>query len=204
MKIHSNKLLAVLLAVSVALNAAVVCSILFGANAAPTYTLNVSSANAYAGKTVDVTVSIPENPGVALVGFDVNYDSKNLTLNSISAGNIFTDTEMDGNVEKVPFMFTAYTGKNDKTASGTLVTLNFTVSANAPAAVYDIKLEKIEVMNIAEDTLSFTAVNGKITVADSQSTDTDIPGDLNADGKVTMADLRLLARYLAGADVELK
>lgn len=201
-----KKLLLSLIALSLFFTA---CTASFFANASSDLTINVSSVKAKPGDTVDVVISIPVNPGIAIVGFNVDYDSENLTLNSITAGEIYSESEMDGNTAKVPFMFMAYTGKNNKTATGELVTLNFTVSESAKAADYDIKIEGLEVLNIAEDPIDFTAVNGKITVESEQQQIPrpdcgHIPGDLNADGFINMIDLVILLRYIAGFDIILR
>lgn len=157
--------------------------------------ITVSSGRATIGKQFSVSINIPENPGIALIGFDVDYDSSAMTLESITAGDIFVEAEMDGNVSKVPFSFTAYTGKENKTGDGVLVTLNFLVPETAVEGDYTVSLKKIEALDIDENDVSFKAVDGTITVSKIE------PGDVTGDGKLSLTDLLRLAKYFSGWEV---
>ena len=160
-------------------------------------TVRVSSVTGRAGETVDVTVELENNPGIAVIGFDVNYDTNALALKAITAGNIFADTEVDGNLEKVPFTFNAYTGKANKTDSGILVTLQFEIKENCEEKTYPIEVTAVEALNIDEEDVLFAVSSGAVTVRNV------IPGDVNGDGKVARSDLLRLAKYFAGHSVEI-
>ena len=159
-------------------------------------TVSVVSTSGRAGQIVDVAVEIKNNPGIAIIGFDVEYDSTALTLKSISSGEIFADSEIDGNIEKVPFTFNAYTGKENKKENGTLVTMQFEIKEGCEEKDYNIVLKAIEALNLDEETVKFEAVNGKITVKNV------LPGDVTGDGVVNRSDLLRLAKYFAGHTVE--
>ncbi len=161
-----------------------------------TPTIEVESAFGQAGNVVDVTIKMAHNPGVALVGFDVNYNSDVMTLKSATLGDIFTG-ELECNINAVPFVFNVYSGSSNKTTSGDLVTLQFEIKESCPVGDYDITLSNIETLNIDENSVNFDCTNGKITVRDS------IPGDVNGDGKVTRNDLLRLAKHFSGFTVEI-
>ena len=161
-----------------------------------TPTIEVESAFGQAGNVVDVTIKMAHNPGVALVGFNVNYNSDVMTLKSATLGDIFTG-ELECNINAVPFVFNVYSGSSNKTASGDLVTLQFEIKESCPVGDYDITLSNIETLNIDENAVNFDCTNGKITVRDS------IPGDVNGDGKVTRNDLLRLAKHFSGFTVEI-
>lgn len=158
--------------------------------------IEVESAYGQAGKTVDVTINLLHNPGIALVGFDVNYDSSVMTLKSATLGEIFTG-ELECNIAAVPFVFNVYSGTSNKTASGKLVTLRFEIKENCPDGDYNITLSNIETLNIDENKVDFEWTNGKITVRDA------MPGDITGDGQVTRTDLLRLAKHFSGYVVEI-
>lgn len=161
-----------------------------------TPTIEVESAYVQVGNMVDVTIKMDHNPGVALVGFNVNYDTNAMTLKSATLGEIFTG-ELECNVAAVPFVFNVYSGSANKTESGDLVTLQFEIKENCPEGDYNITLSNIETLNIDENTVDFDCINGKITVRDS------MPGDVTGDGKVTRTDLLRLAKHFSGFVVEI-
>ena len=147
-----------------------------------------------AGSTVYVDINVKNNPGVALVGFNVNYDSEVMTLKSAKLGEIFTG-ELDCNLSPVPFVFNVYTGSDNKSNDGILVTLEFVIATDCPEGEYEITLTNPETINIDEEYVYFTIENGKVTIKHA------IPGAVNGDGEVTRMDLLRLAKYFSGYDV---
>lgn len=117
----------------------------------------------YGATEATVTINIPNNPGIALLGFNVNYDDNAMTLKSATLGSIFTG-DLECNLEAVPFVFNVYTGSSNKTASGTLVTLKFDLTANCEAKTYDITVDNVEALNIDEEPVSYTITNGSVKV----------------------------------------
>ena len=156
----------------------------------------VNSASGKAGSTVDIAFDISKNPGIAVLGFDVNYDKNALTLEKATLGSIFTG-ELECNLNAVPFMFNVYSGSSNKNGDGTLVTLTFKVNENCEEGDYEITISNIESLNIDEEEVYFAAENGVVTVINS------IPGDVTGDGSVTRADLLRLAKHFSGFTVEL-
>ncbi len=160
-----------------------------------TMTLSVPQMTAHVGKTIEVPVTVSDNPGIAIIGFRVEYNTSVMTLKSIKNGDMFT--ECDGNVNATPFVFNAYTGKENATNNGKLVTLVFEIKADAVDGNYDIKVSECEAYNIDEKEVSVKAVNGSINVISIAY------GDVNSDGKVDRSDLLRLAKYFSGHDVEI-
>jgi len=158
--------------------------------------LEVEKVYGQKGKTVDVAINFKNNPGVALVGFNVNYNKDVMTLKSAELGDIFTG-ELDCNIESIPFVFNVYSGSGNKTNEGTLVTLQFEINEDCPVGEYNITLTNIECLNIDELVVNLTCTDGMITVRDS------IPGDVIGDGSVTRSDLLRLAKHFSGFTVEI-
>ncbi len=117
----------------------------------------------YGATEAIVNISIPNNPGIALIGFNVNYDNTAMTLESATLGSIFTG-DLECNLNAVPFVFNVYTGSANKTASGNLVTLVFKLADNCAAGTYDITIDNVEVLNIDEDPVDYAVTNGYVKV----------------------------------------
>ncbi|MBE6606255.1 MAG: CHAP domain-containing protein [Ruminococcaceae bacterium] len=158
--------------------------------------IKVDNARGCVGNTVDVVINIENNPGIAVLGFNVNYDNSAMTLKSATLGEIFSG-ELECNIASVPFVFNVYSGSENKMKNGNLVTLQFEIKPDCSRGDYTISLSDLEALNIDESNVSFDIFNGTVEVTDS------IPGDLTGDGTVTRADLLRLAKSFSGFDVEM-
>ena len=158
--------------------------------------LKVLGAEEKAGNIVDVAIEVKNNPGIALVSFKVDYNSDVMTLEAIEQGDIFSG-EIDCNISTVPFVFNVYTGSDNKTEDGTLVTLRFRLSEECEEGEYEITLSDIESINIDEKDVVFGCINGSIIVKNF------VPGDVTGDGEVTRSDLLRLAKHFSGFTVEI-
>jgi len=90
-------------------------------------TLEVSQASGKPGETVEIKVSIKNNPGFGGMTYDVGYDSSSLKLLSYSTElgkSVCTDSGVSGFPNKVKFIYAALSNvKGD----GVLVTLKFKI-----------------------------------------------------------------------------
>ena len=154
--------------------------------------LSIESTNAKPGDTVDVVIKLAENPGIAVLGFDVDYDSTVFTLNSIQNGEIFS--AVDGNTATVPVTLNDYNASN-VTGSGVFATLTFTVNANAAEGDYNFTIKNLESYNQVYDDVIMRIVDGVVTVKNF------VYGDLTGEGTVNRKDLLMLAQHFAGFDV---
>ncbi len=158
--------------------------------------LTVNNAIAHQGQVIDVVIDLTNNPGVALVGFTVNYDATVMTLKSATLGEIFTG-DLDCNISAVPFVFNVYSGSENKLVSGKLVTLQFEIKDSCPVGDHFIELSDIELINIDESLVECEYTNGTIRVNNI------IYGDVTGDGSVTRTDLLRFAKYFSGFDAEI-
>ncbi len=157
----------------------------------------VSKANGKAGKAVEISINIDNNPGIAVFGFDVYYDSNAMTLDSVSANGVFESSEITaGDITKNPYTVSALKTTNT-TANGNVVTLSFIIKDNCPEGNYPVTIKNVEAYNINEQMVSFDISNGSISIINT------IPGDITGDGNVNRLDLLRLAKKLAGWDVEI-
>ena len=99
--------------------------------------------------------------------------------------------------KKQPFVFNVYTGSDNKTNDGILVTLEFEIGKDCLEGEYEIKITEEEALNIDEETVCFVIKNGKVTVRNF------VYGDTTGDGEVTRTDLLRLAKHFSGYVVEI-
>ncbi|MBE6606257.1 MAG: hypothetical protein E7635_04400 [Ruminococcaceae bacterium] len=157
--------------------------------------LTVNNKKAVIGSEVEIYINISNNPGIALAGFDVNYDNSAMTLISATLGDVFIG-ELECNIENVPYVFNVY-DTEDKANNGTLLILKFAIKQECFEGDYPITVSNTEFININEEVVTFNIENGKIDVIDT------LPGDVNGDGQVTRSDLLRLAKSFSGFDVEM-
>lgn len=86
--------------------------------AADEFTATIGSATVEAGKTVDVTVNLSNNPGFTSFEFDIKYDTTKLKLTKILSGSVLKDE--DG--EAIGSLTSNVDGNRVSYANATLVT----------------------------------------------------------------------------------
>ena len=158
-----------------------------------TQAITVSSVKAYPGSTVDVTVSLQNNPGIVGMTLKFAYDSSAMELTSI------TESGLEGTWIKSKGVTWANSLLTDNTYNGVILTLTFNVYDTATAGDYEVRVlyEEGDICNVNEEDVNFVSVPGKIAVKNR------IPGDTNGDDKVNTKDFITLMKLLAGEDVSL-
>jgi len=135
-------------------------------------TIRVSEANAKPGDTVDITVSLENNPGIINLKLNVAYDSTALTLTGRTDANIFGTAfhapVNESNPASNPYILSWAndTVEENLTVTGTLVTLRFKVNEGAAAGKHDITVsyKSSDIYDIDLKPVAFTVVSGAITV----------------------------------------
>ncbi|MBE6688895.1 MAG: hypothetical protein E7588_06410 [Ruminococcaceae bacterium] len=153
----------------------------------------VEQKTSRAGSTVDVTISVKNNPGIIFAKFIVTCGDE-LTLVNVTDGGILGHANHPKD-KTTPY--TLYwnngTAESDFTSNGTAVTLTFEIDSEVADGFYPISIEEVtsDTFNYADDTVYFESVNGGINVISK------IIGDVNGDGEVTARDERDLSRHIA-------
>ena len=161
---------------------------------AGTVRMQVSSASAQPGGTVDVLISVTENPGVASLKFNVAYDSC-LTLINVELGSNFGSYITTPVPYANPQPITVISPLQDVSGTGMLAILSFAVSADAEdgyAAGVQISHDPDDVFNGTNAPVALSAENGTVFVYHK------LPGDVNGDGKLNPKDPVALFRHVAG------
>lgn len=142
------------------------------------------------GETVDVVVSIENNPGIAAFGITVDYSdiAEYVTLVEMVPGTTFDN--VDGDVSKNPYTLNAY-GADNKVDDGVVATLRFKIVDSCEDCELTVNTSIIEVFDEMGSEVTVGISDFVITVKNY------IVGDVTGDDKVNRADLIKMARYFA-------
>ena len=173
-------------------------------------TIAVSSPTARVGESVNVILSLSNNPGFAGMSLRIAFPEE-LTLIRYELGNSqlvggFTgpDGVDPGDAANISGNFVVNWGRTSNfTQNGQLLILTFAIAPNAKDGSYPITVSfegrtGIDIpTNLNGEELDFSIIPGAVGLTSITY------GDVNGDGRVNTADLVLLARYLAEHPVTL-
>ena len=176
-----RKIFALILSVALVITTLPLCA---GIAFAASQTIEVSTATAKPGDSVDLTVSIAGNPGITSIDFSLEYDSSQLELTAKQNGSLLGGTINSQTLDKNPY----YCGwinslqKTNCTENGVLITLTFKVKDGATNGKKAISFteSKITAYNADIKKVEFSAKDGYIEVTggktDSGKTDSQTGG----------------------------
>lgn len=116
--------------------------------------------------TVQVTISLLNNPGIASLKFDVSYDDA-LVLTSVKFASSFGAYVTAPTPYKNPQPVTFISPLADVTADGTFATLEFRIadSVTTPTVAHvRVSVESDNTFNFDFEEVSFFVVNGSVTI----------------------------------------
>lgn len=167
-------------------------------------TISVESVSAAPGSTVQVTISVTDNPGILGARLAVAFDD-GLTLVDAENGEAFsmlTMTKPGRFTSPCQFVWDGQEIAAEDIRDGVILTLTFAVSENAQSGIRQnihISYKDADFVDQDMNPLSIDMVDGGVDVIDY------IPGDVNMDDDVSTTDIIVLRRYLAGGyDVSVK
>lgn len=146
----------------------------------------VESVTARPGATVNVSVTLRNNPGIAVALLGISYDSK-LTLSEVSTGDAFpsstfTFTPPGKLLSPCNFLWDTTEVKEQDIKNGTILTLTFQVSESAiPGETLEINIS-CDPENVRKSDLSL--VNPKMTGGAIR-----VRGDASETVSITQADI---------------
>ncbi len=117
----------------------------FNASAASDIEFSITKVEGKPGDTVTVDVMVDKNIGTWAMLFDVKYNSKYLSLLSVTNGSVFKDSEHETGDGKIVDngSYRYYAMKNElkeETKTGKLVTFEFKILKAAPNGEYEIDI----------------------------------------------------------------
>ncbi len=155
----------------------------------------LSAPKASAGQTVDVTVSLERNPGLAGFNMQVVYDPDVLTPTAVRTGSLLSVGSLTSSLEDetASGLRVTWASGEDVTGDGTAFTVTFRV-ADAASGTTQLALSysAADVCNAEKEEVTFRTAPLTLELLGSLS------GDVNLDGKVSMKDIVLLAQHLNG------
>lgn len=156
-------------------------------------TIAISDTEAKIGESVELKVSISDNPGITSVDFQVEYDSSQLELVGKQNGELLDGAINSQTFEKVPY----YCGWINSLQSenccddGILIVLTFRVKAGATGGTHAVSFTKNTVTAYDSDIneVLFAAENGYIYVnAEKTSGETGAPLSPSGHGDKSMTE----------------
>ena len=159
---------------------------------ATTPTFVIGTASAHPGETVDVTVTLKNNPGIFSFCLTPVYDESIMTLTNVALADGFGGSiTVDNRI--------VWLGDDADVATNDLVlTLTFQILDTAELGTDSaVMLTYVDgdICNYDEEDVYFYVAEGKVTVGEPH-----IPGDINGDGSVNAKDLTRLKKGLAGEE----
>lgn len=182
--------------ISILLSLLIVIVTIIPVSSATEPSFEVGTASGKPGDTIEVKVSINNNPGITAFSLNVKYSSSELTLIDIIDCSLFNESLTHSPLNKTPITLSWYS-KNSQNIkkNGAFAKLKFKIKNGAKTSALSISYDSDNVFDSNFNNKKFKTINGKVTVNGS-STKYQL-GDVNRDGKITKSDSDLIQRSLA-------
>ena len=164
------------------------------ATSAQAMAIQVSSITADPGDTVQVKITLANNPGIASLKASVRYDSI-LTLTDISFNSAFGSYVTAPTPYSNPQTVSLISPLSEISVNGVFATLTFKVSDSAPRgynAAISLTYDQDDIFNGDYDNVPVDMIPGNVKISGR------VAGDANGDGKLNLKDVVLIRRWMAG------
>ncbi|MCL1816597.1 MAG: cohesin domain-containing protein, partial [Clostridiales bacterium] len=153
--------------------------------------ISVTNAKGMHGDTVSVYITLADNPGLAGLQLAISYDETALKLVSVTKASALESMLFTGIKDPAPNPFTVlWASQSNDNSNGDILKLEFAILDSAKTGIYPVEISYIAENTIDEDFEPVPVItkNGHITVFTI--------GDVNVDGRITVADAILVLRYI--------
>ena len=160
----------------------------------------ISDAEGTAGSTVEVYLSIEDNPGIISLRNTISYDTSALELIEVEDIGLLIGYTIPSATITSPYTlrWVDSLAAFDTTANGRIAKFTFKIKENAEIGEYGISVTHVEARNSNGTKVVFDKATAYINVIDY------ISGDIDGDGEISDWDAILLNRYLAGWNVNIE
>jgi len=168
----------------------------------PSMTMRVSQESESVGNTVNVRISLENNPGIASIRVQVSYDDfltlENVEFNAALGGQAQTSDYLNN---ASPITLIWVNAFSNFTEDGLFATLCFRINDNAVEETFSeisVTYNVSDIYNADEQDVYLNVINGSVYVQSC------VAGDINGDGNVNNKDVTRLFQYLADWDVDIE
>lgn len=159
--------------------------------------VQISSVSGQKGKTVDVTVSVQNNPGISSISLDISFDESKLNLTKVEFNSELVGETGISESMKSPVTIQWVNAFSEWKEDGVFATLTFTISEDAKnntETEITASYNPDNIYNPNEENVEISINNGTVSII-------PLAGDINGDGKVNNKDITRLFQYLANWSV---
>ena len=156
---------------------------------AATPCIAVSNAVAETGETVNINISLENNPGIISIMLKLSYDSNYLELTNVEDSRNLGTSVFGNNKSAIPYKmnWNDDAGTENLTYSGVIATLTFKVKTNTPAGTYPVVItyDEGEIYNVDLNPVDFSVSNGSIKVMGNEPVNELSISNVSIDGGVS-------------------
>ncbi len=137
--------------------------------------ITVQTVTAEPGSTVDISITLNDNPGFVGMILTVNYDAA-LTLTGVTDSGLIPGQMHSTQYNANPYKLTWAndTAESNFTANGTLVVLHFKVAENAVAGMHPVTItynyNNLDIMDVSFAPVSFELTGGGVNIKAAECT----------------------------------
>ena len=130
-------------------------------------TITISNAQGKFGDTVDITVTLANNPGIVSMSLNVEYDSTALRLTGVSDSGLMPGEMHTDVYTKLPFPLTWEndTSRVNFEVNGVVATMTFEIiTENVGNYAINVSIPRDGIYDVDADNVDFTIINGNVNV----------------------------------------
>lgn len=151
----------------------------------------VGNVSGKPGNTVEVPISLKNNPGLASMALSIEYNSNVMALTRVEDSGKLGTTMHNKNM----LVWENDTARVNFTVNGEIVRLYFTINPKAEENTYKVTVKydnsNYDIVNVDLTPVQFDVIEGAVRVTNV------LCGDLNGDGQVNSMDRAILSRHVA-------
>lgn len=172
-------------------------TIVEAATAIPSY--EMTDVIGFADSTVEVYVSIANNPGIISLRNSISYDTSALELVEVKDCELLAGYTTPSTTINSPYIlrWADSLATQNNMENGRIAKLTFKIKEGTEVGIYNIGVNHVEARTTTGTKITFSPATATVTVIDY------IVGDADGDREISDWDAIVLNRYLAGWDVEI-